>query len=257
MSNKPVPAVHEAMATEILAGLAAFDQDFTGFQPIWFSVKEMGFSSDVEQVTSMSGHILTIRKTRRHSVVDPATGTRVAECLLTRIDPDYGRVMATGELRACSTCPFNKWGSAVDDKGNPGKGKACREKRLILFLRDGDALPVVVAAPPKSIRAVDNFRALMLTKGKPLPVIHVTLSVERVVQNGNSFGVLKITPNKELTPAEAQDLWERVKGIQAMVQKWLQASADTIDRDDIEEAERTNGEAEAEPEPVAAGEDRF
>lgn len=234
-------------AQDALTGLAMFSQEYNSFQPIWYSVKEMGFAADVEQVQQMAGHILVIRKTRRHSDLDAATGLRVPECILHRLEPDYGLIQATGELRSCATCELNRWGSAVDDKGNQTRGKGCREKRLILFLRDGDALPVVVAAPPKSIRAVENFRNLMATRGKPLPLIHVTLSTERTVLNGNAFGVLKITANRELTPAEAQDLWGRVQGIQSQVHRWLSANASEIDKDDIEEAEQAAGGDSGEP----------
>lgn len=135
------------------------------------------------------------------------------------------------------------------------------EKRLILFLRDGDALPVVVAAPPKSIRAVENFKNFLATKGKPIPLIHVVLSTERVVQGGNAFGVLKINVNKELTPAEAQGLWERVQGIRTQIERWLSATTQEIDKDDIEESEAVGEAMSGGPQPAAAdaqtGPDRF
>lgn len=226
---------HQA-AVEALAAFSA--QESIDFRPLWFSVKEMGFVSDVEQAASLDGVILAIRKTRRHSIYDQNSQQRVPECLLVQTNPDMGRVVDTGELRSCTTCPYNRWGSAVDDSGKPGRGKACREKRLLLFLRDGDALPIVVAAPPKSIRVVENFKNLMETKGTPLPMVHVTLKSRRETQGNHAFGVLEIQQNRILSPAEAAELWGRIKGIKARIDQWLSTSAAEIDRDDIEDEEK-------------------
>jgi hypothetical protein len=259
----PVPAPDPAPSDEqaALLGLAEFSsQESTAFRPIWYATKEMGFVADVEQVTEMTGVILAVRRTRRHSVYDETAGKRVPECLLTHLEPDYGTVLATGELRECAICPFDKWGSATDDKGNPTRGKACREKRLLLFLRDGDALPVVVAAPPTSIRTVENFKNLAETRGQPLPTIHVKLTVARQTQGERAYGVLQVTNLGQLAGADIRDLWGRVQYIRDRVQQWLKASAASIDRDDVEdEAEAGEGQAAAGEPAAAAGAaaDRF
>lgn len=233
------PAVADVDAQQAIAALGAFSlEQSTEFRPIWYAVRETGFVSDVEAVPEMTGVVLAIRKARRHMVDDIETGQRVPECVLHKVNPDVG-LTAEGKLRACATCPYNRWGSAVGPNGVPTRGKACREKRLILFLRDGDVLPVVVAAPPTSIRAVENWKNLLETKGVPLPLAHVTLRVKREQRGDKVFGILQINQNRILSPAEAKELWERVQVVQARVQSWLTAPANVVDeRDDIEE----NGE---------------
>lgn len=60
----------------------------------------------------------------------------------------------------CSTCPHNQFGSAVKiEKGEAkqGKGKRCREMRVMLILREIDTLPIVVLAPPTSIKPLKKW----------------------------------------------------------------------------------------------------
>ena len=110
-------------------------------------------------------------------------GPNVTECTLVHQNPDQG-LTDQNTLRVCATCPFNRYGSDVDtETAQPRRGKACREKRLILFLRDGESLPVVVLAPPSSLRAVDSFVTLLATR-------HVLLDIEQREAAGKVWGVL-------------------------------------------------------------------
>lgn len=243
---------------QALAGLEMFAQvTQSEFHPLWYAVRDVGFVTDSETVTTMTGHILAVRKARRHVIRDATAGMSITECVYSHSDDagnDFGVVQANGELRACATCPFNRWGTAVDDSGNTkSRGKACREKRLILFLRDGDALPVVVAAPPSSIRAVGQFLSMMETRGKILPLVHVKLSIQKQSANGVQWGTLTIDPLREITPAEAAELWARLQGSVQRIKRWIEAKPYTVDRDDEAiEAETVGGSMETDPEMAAA-----
>jgi hypothetical protein len=52
----------------------------------------------------------------------------------------------------CATCPFNQFGSA--DKG---EGKACKDIRTLLIVREGDILPIVLNVPPTSIQPLKKL----------------------------------------------------------------------------------------------------
>ncbi len=58
---------------------------------------------------------------------------------------------------SCAGCPHNEFGSAVKPNGEQGKGKACRERRIVMFLRADDRLPLIVVAPPTSIKGTKKF----------------------------------------------------------------------------------------------------
>ena len=52
----------------------------------------------------------------------------------------------------CEECALNEFGS-----GEAGKGKACKNKRHIYLLRDGDYLPILLQLPPTSLNPFSEF----------------------------------------------------------------------------------------------------
>ena len=54
----------------------------------------------------------------------------------------------------CADCPNNRYGS--DTKGT-GKGKACKNQRIIYLLRSGEAMPIQLSLSPTSIRPYTDF----------------------------------------------------------------------------------------------------
>lgn len=60
-------------------------------------------------------------------------------------------------VRSCEGCPFNQFGSAVKQDGSQGRGKRCRESRVMLMLRESDRLPVAIVAPSASIKNVRKY----------------------------------------------------------------------------------------------------
>jgi hypothetical protein len=210
--------------------------DDTTWRPMWFAVKEFGFVSEAEEqpLLQMEGHIIAIRKARRYSVPDPDTGRRVPVCVLSnRVNPDFGINLDTRDYVACATCPQNNWGSATNDAGVRTKGKACREKRLLMVLRDGDALPVIVAAPPTSVRIVEDWKNKLITKGIKYPTVRVTLKVKRETGEEKAYGVLQIHGDAPVPPAQQAELVARIQAGRGMIHGWLQASLVDVDQDDI------------------------
>jgi hypothetical protein len=57
----------------------------------------------------------------------------------------------------CDACQYNRWGTAVNDQGVVGKGKQCRERRNILMVHPGFAVPVIMGLSPTSIGAWDTY----------------------------------------------------------------------------------------------------
>lgn len=53
---------------------------------------------------------------------------------------------------ACQTCPLSQFGSA--DKG---QGQACRQIRQLFILMPDSIFPMVITAPPTSLRAMKNY----------------------------------------------------------------------------------------------------
>ena len=54
----------------------------------------------------------------------------------------------------CADCPYNRYGS--DTKGT-GKGKACKNQRILYLLRSGEVMPIQLSLSPTSITPYSQF----------------------------------------------------------------------------------------------------
>lgn len=54
----------------------------------------------------------------------------------------------------CTDCPYNRYGS--DTKGT-GKGKACKNQRVVYLLQSGEMMPIQLSLAPTSIRPYTDF----------------------------------------------------------------------------------------------------
>jgi len=59
----------------------------------------------------------------------------------------------------CKTCPYNKFGS--DGK----KGKACKERRRLYLLKEGEIFPILFSLPTGSLQTFSKYIMKLLGKG--------------------------------------------------------------------------------------------
>ena len=99
----------------------------------------------------------------------------------------------------CETCPLNQFGSAHKQDGTAGRGKACKETKLLFILREGQFLPDVVSVPASSLRAMRQWQ---LKLGVPYWSILTGLTLEKC-QNKDGINYATVKPVKLATlPAE-------------------------------------------------------
>ena len=132
----------------------------------------------------------------------------------------------TGEVRTCETCPYNQYGTGVDEKGNPSKGKACKNMRRIYLLMDGDPNFYLLSVPPTSIKDVNKQLAKILASGTPYTGMIVSLTLEKA-QNSNGVAYSKVVIKKKglLPPAAAA----RVIQLRNEIKAQYQSMALTLD----------------------------
>lgn len=132
----------------------------------------------------------------------------------------------TGEVRTCESCPYNQYGTGVDEKGNPSKGKACKNMRRIYLLMDGDPNFYLLSVPPTSIKDVNKQLAKILASGTPYTGMIVSLTLEKV-QNRNGVAYSKVVIKKKglLLPAAAA----RVIQLRNEIKAQYQSMALTLD----------------------------
>ena len=110
----------------------------------------------------------------------------------------YGKRVVPGVLddteigyHDCATCPLNQW-----DTGKGGKGKACKEKRMLYLMQEDSTLPTVVQVPATSLRTVDTF-IKSLSKGRdPRPYWQVRADLYLEQDKSGPFPFSRISPRR-------------------------------------------------------------
>ncbi|MCL2796832.1 MAG: hypothetical protein FWD58_02090 [Firmicutes bacterium] len=127
------------------------------------------------------------------------------------MDGHIGIVGETGEVKNCRECPLAKFGS-----GENG-AKACKEKRRLYILREGEALPIILTLSTGSISDYSKYVMRLLSKGKKTNTV-VTKFTLRKEQNsgGITFSVAVCSVDRDLTAAELpviESMSAQVKGL--------------------------------------------
>lgn len=121
------------------------------------------------------------------------------DCITGTERDEEGRAIVTGtdgtgnpvyKKRACSSCPWNEWGSATDDAGNRRRGKACKEQRRIYMMVPGYQLPIVLTLPPTSITPWDDYCSALATAGKSELKRQVILTLSKAGSGKEVYAVL-------------------------------------------------------------------
>lgn len=128
---------------------------------------------------------------------------------------------------ACDKCPHNAFGSAHKGDGTSGRGKACKESKLLFILRDGHRLPEVVVVPPGSLRPMRRYQ---LNLERPYWSYVTRLELNRV---HNKDGIAYA----EVQPSQAGNLnEEQVAAVSRYAQEMSAVFGQvTVDRSEVEE----------------------
>lgn len=62
-----------------------------------------------------------------------------------------------GEVLACETCPYNRWGSGIKADGSASRGKACKNAWMLYLLREGAILPTMVKISPTGVKPLKSY----------------------------------------------------------------------------------------------------
>ena len=63
----------------------------------------------------------------------------------------------------CARCQYARFGSGTKADGSPSGGQACKAVRQILFLLKGELLPHLLAVPPTSVKAFEQYTLSLLS----------------------------------------------------------------------------------------------
>jgi hypothetical protein len=139
-----------------------------------------------------------------------------------------GRVGVGNPGGDCSTCKFNQWGS--DRRG--GKGKACRELRLLFLLQEDSFLPMVVALPPTSVKNAHHYLVRLASKGVPYygVITEISLTKEKS-DNGISYAKAEFKSVGRLDPEQTAKMRAYKEVISTTLAKSIVVTSNDVESD--------------------------
>lgn len=153
-----------------------------------------------ESATSIEGVILDHHPVNAYWKDKYQGGNEQPDC--SSFDGKQGTDRETGEIKQCSTCPFNQYGSDTE-----GKGKACKNIHRTYILREGNPVPLILALPPTSLRFLRDYIAKrVLLKGMRCweAITKITLKKEKSA-DGITYSRAAFTFVDKLTPQQIEE----------------------------------------------------
>jgi hypothetical protein len=84
---------------------------------------------------------------------------------------------------ACAVCELNRFGT-------DGKGKACKNMRVLYLLRDGEYMPIQLTLPPTSIRPFSDFmNVAFVSRRRPTWGSVVQIGLKRMNNGKDDYSV--------------------------------------------------------------------
>lgn len=137
----------------------------------------------------------------------------------------------------CRTCPYNKFGT-----GENGS-KACKNRRRIYVLREGEIFPLLLSLPTGSLKEFTKYIKRLLGKGRKSNSVVTRFSLRKATNSsGIAYSQAQFTIDRVLTPQERallEKLSEQVKAYSKRV---------AFDFDNTIEPEDEAGFTEVDPE---------
>jgi len=117
------------------------------------------------------------------------------------MDGKVGIEAETGMVKSCADCEFNKFGSAKNG------GKACKQKRRIYLLREGEALPTILSLPTGSLGEFSKYVMRLLSKGKKTNGVVTKFTLKKAQNSGGiNYSQAVFAVDRELTVEELKNV---------------------------------------------------
>lgn len=116
---------------------------------------------------------------------------------------------------SCAVCPLNQFGS-----GENG-AKACKNKRRLYLLREGEIFPLLLTLPTGSLKEFTKYLKRLLSKGLRSNAVVTRFSLKKAVNTGGiAYSQAQFAADRKLTPPEAAligRMSEEIKGFAGRV----------------------------------------
>lgn len=140
----------------------------------------------------------------------------------------------------CKTCPLNQFGSAEE-----GNGKACKNRRRIYVLKEGEIFPLLLSLPTGSLKEFTRYIKKLLSKGRKSNAVVTRFTLKKATNSGGVvYSQAGFAIDRPLTPEEyalVEKLSEQVKAYSSRV---------AYDYDDVDMDIQVDGETGEVIEPL-------
>ena len=121
---------------------------------------------------------------------------------------------------ACALCELNKFGT-------DGKGKLCKNMRVLYLLRDGEYMPIQINLPPTSIRPFSDFmNVAFLSRKRPTWASVVQIGLKRVDNGVNTYSVATFKKLSDFTGDQLAQARQYAEGFRIQAKAMLQQRAE-------------------------------
>ena len=120
----------------------------------------------------------------------------------------------------CASCPLggaDAWGTAIDAKGHPTRGKACKEVRQLFVLQPGELLPVVVSLSPTSIGEAHKFFMRMASSGVSYYGAVASIALKAQGTGQQAYAIIQPSVVRRLDDGERERIVAYRRGILPML----------------------------------------
>ena len=128
---------------------------------------------------------------------------------------------------ACVDCQYNAWGS-----GTNGKGKACKNMRILYLLRDGDFMPIQLTLPPTSIKPYSDFyNAAFASRRRGTCGSVVQIGLKKANNGKDDYSVVTFRKLYDFTGEQLAHIKAYASGFKAQIKMILHTrAAETLNR---------------------------
>jgi hypothetical protein len=127
----------------------------------------------------------------------------------------------------CAKCPYNQFGS-----GENGS-KACKNRRRIYVLREGEIFPLLLSLPTGSLKEFSRYIKRLLSKGKKSNSVVTRFSLKKAVNSGGiAYSQAQFAVDRNLTAEEyalVSKLSEQVKAYSKHIGYEVDSGAEAAD----------------------------
>lgn len=132
--------------------------------------------------------------------------------------PDCGSfdgVFGIGEPGGrCAECPLNQFGT-----GENG-GKACKTKRRVFLLREGESIPTILTLPTGSLNDFSKYVMRLISKGKKSNQVVTKFSLTKAQNSGGiAYSKVVLSTAYELTKDDIESISLMTEQVKVLAKK--------------------------------------